>query len=186
MFEIIGLMIIVISVSGVIDKYVPNFYIYSIILLMVSILHQAYSTKKYLKNPSINEIRVRNKNDNYAAVFPFIMGLMICIGSVLFFFITENEKTTVLVYFLLGLTFTYQGLNFVPGGSLRFEGNMLDFQNGTVKKKIQIEKIYSFSINEDSIIFYINEAKEEVIFQHLELNESDIQNLDYFLKANIK
>lgn len=63
---------------------------------------------------------------------------------------------------------------------------MLDFQNGTVKKKIQIEKIYSFSINEDSIIFYINEAKEEVIFQHLELNESDIQNLDYFLKANIK
>lgn len=186
LFEIVGLLIIVISVIGVTDGYVPNLHIYSTVLIIASILYEVYKTKKYIKNHSLKEIRIRNSNDSYGNVFPFIMGSMICISSVLFLFISDGEKLSVYIYFLLGLAFVYQGLNFMPGASLRFEGNVLDFQNGTIKKKIQIEKNDSFSINEDSIIFHIGEAKDEVVFQHLELNESEIQILNNFLKVNIK
>ena len=186
LFEIAGLALIIISILGIIDEYVPDLYIYTGILLIVSILYEVYNTKKYLKTLPSTEMRIRNRNDSYANVFPFIMGSMMCLASTLFFFITEGEKLQVLVYFLLGLTFLYKGINFMPGALLRFDKNMLNFQNGTVKKKIRIGKSDSFSINNDSIIFNLGEAGEQIILQHLELNDSEIKNLEYFLKANSK
>ncbi|WP_157505280.1 hypothetical protein [Flavobacterium antarcticum] len=129
---------------------------------------------------------MRNKNDSYFNIFPFILGSILCIVMLLFFLISESEKILISTYFLVALSFIIQGLNFIPTASLLFHDNKLTFQNGIVKKTIEIEKVASFSINDDSITFSIREQEEKIILQHLELNGSEIKNIDYFLKKNVK
>ncbi|CAM4009869.1 hypothetical protein FLAN108750_04980 [Flavobacterium antarcticum] len=186
LFEIIALLIILLCLLVDSDEYVPNLNIYINLLLIASIIYEVFKSRNYLKHLSSSEIRMRNKNDSYFNIFPFILGSILCIVMLLFFLISESEKILISTYFLVALSFIIQGLNFIPTASLLFHDNKLTFQNGIVKKTIEIEKVASFSINDDSITFSIREQEEKIILQHLELNGSEIKNIDYFLKKNVK
>ena len=168
-----------------IENYIPNFYNYLPIIWIISIIYEIYKKKKYLKNIPENELRIRNMNDSYFDILPFISGTIICIFSVLGFLFTDSDKTPIILFFILGFVSIFQGLITVPNAVIKYYNGNLNFENGTIKQNIKIEEIDTFQITENQINFLKNN-ENKLIFQHLELNKVEIENTALFLKKYLK
>lgn len=178
-FEIISVLLIILYVSTDIVSY----YFFPLIFIIASI-YDIYKTKKYLKEKPKNEIRIRTKNDSYYNLIPFILGSIFCIFSVFYYFVTETEKIGVIIFFIFGVTQIFQGLNFIPKSFIKIENEKLNVENGKIKLKIEVNKIKTFQINEEKIIFTTDDEKTLTI-QNLELNTSEITEIESFLKSYI-
>ena len=77
-----------------------------------------------------------------------------------------------------------KGLNFLPSGLIKIENENLNYENGKTIKKIEVNKIKEFEISDEEIKF-INENEEIIKLQHLELNNTEIKQTEYFLKKYI-
>ncbi len=179
-FEIVGLLLIILFVLTDIVGY----YFFPLIWIIASI-YEIYKTKKYLKENPKNEIRIRTKNDSYYNVIPFILGSIFCLFSIFFYFVTETEKLGVIIFFIFGVTQILQGLNFIPNSFIKIENENLNVNNGKILKKIEVNKIRTFQINEE-IIKFTTEDERTFTIQHLELNTSEIKKIESFLKRYIK
>ena len=179
-FEIVGLLLIILLVLTDIVGY----YFFPLIWIIASI-YEIYKTKKYLKENPKNEIRIRTKNDSYYNVIPFILGSIFCLFSIFFYFVTETEKLGVIIFFIFGVTQILQGLNFIPNSFIKIENENLNVNNGKILKKIEVNKIRTFQINEE-IIKFTTEDERTFTIQHLELNTSEIKKIESFLKRYIK
>ena len=178
-FEITGVLLIILSVS---TDFV-GYYFFPLIWIIASI-YDIYKTKKYLKEKPKNEIRIRTKNDSYYNLIPFILGSIFCLFSVFFYFVTETEKIGVIIFFFFGVTQILQGLNFIPNSFIKVENENLNFENGKIKQNIDVNKIRTFEINEEKIKF-TTEDEKNITLQHLELNTSEITEVERFLKKYI-
>lgn len=178
-FEITGLLLIILSVSTDFIGY----YFFPLILIIASI-YDIYKTKKYLMEKPKNEIRIRTKNDTYYNLIPFILGSIFCLFSIFFYFVTETEKIGVIIFFIFGVTQILQGLNFIPNSFIKIENENLIVVNGKLKLKIELNKIRTYEINEEKIKF-TTENEKTFNIQHLELNPSEITEIDCFLKNYI-
>ena len=110
---------------------------------------------------------------------------MCCIGSVFIFFISDVDKTPIILFFILGLVTILQGLITIPSAKIKCENGKLNFENGTVTQNIEISEIRTFEITENDINF-LKENNNKLILQHLELNETEIVKTKSFLKKYIK
>ncbi len=176
-FEIISVLLIILYVSTDFISY----YFFPLIFIIASI-YDIYKTKKYLKEKPKNEIRIRTKNDSYYNLIPFIFGSIFCLFSVFYYFVTETEKIGVIIFFVFGVTQIFQGLNFIPKSFIKIENEKLNVENGKIKLKIEVNKIKTFQINEEKIIFTTDDEKILTI-QNLELNTSEITEIESFLKS---
>lgn len=140
--------------------------------------------KKYLKNKPETEIRVRDKNNSYTDILPFILGFIIIIFSVIGFFIIDNEKEIAVLYFIYGLVMLSQGIITVPNAVIKYENEILKFENGNKKENVEIILIKNIEVSEDQInVRYKDERK--FVFQHLELNQTEIQMVNDFFKKYV-
>lgn len=178
-FEITGILLIILAIS---TDFV-GYYFFPLIWTIASI-YDIYKTKKYLEEKPKNEIRIRTKNDSYYNLIPFILGSIFCLFSVFFYFITETEKIGVIIFFIFSVTQILQGLNFIPNSFIKIENENLYVENGKLKLKIKLNKIRTFEINEEKIKFTTEDEKTFNI-QHLELNTSEITEIECFLKNYI-
>lgn len=179
-FVLVGFVIYVIN-GGTMKSY--NF----IPILWIGInINEIYKVKKYLKNKPENEIRIRNKNDNYNSILPFIMGFLICFFAILVYFIKESEKIGVFSFFILGLTSVFGGLNTLPSALIKVENGILNFKNGKIKVNIVIKNIKSFVINEAEIRIVKKDSTSQFVLQHLEMNESEIELVEKFLNLHLE
>lgn len=178
-FEIIGVLLIILFVF----TDIKGFYLFPLIWIIAS-LYDIYKTKKYLKEKPKNEIRIRTKNDSYYNLLPFILGSIFCLFSVFFYFKTETEKIGILFFFIFGVTQILQGLYFIPSSFIKVENENLNVENGKVNFNIKVNNISIFEINEENIKFITNDEKTFSI-QHLELNSSEIHEIENFLKDYI-
>jgi len=178
-FEIVGVALIILFVF----TDIKSFYFFPLIWIIAS-LYDIYKAKKYLKGKPKNEIRIRTKNDSYYNLVPFILGSIICLFSVFFYFITETEKIGILIFFIFGITQILQGLYFIPSSFIKVKKENLNVENGKVHHNIEVNNIRAFEINEENIKFITGDEKAFTI-QHLELNTSEIAEIENFLKNYI-
>jgi|GEM_PF-3699154 len=178
------LIFIIISFIIDIDNYVPGvsqiFPFIGIFLLIFDI----YKSHKYLKNKPKDEIRIRNNNDSYFYLLPFIIGSIFCLTSLIIFFLNENKTMSILL-FLSGLILIFKGLTFVPNALIKIENGILHLENGKVIEKLKIDSLEKIIIRKDNIEFKIVKDKK-IIFSHLELNLAEIESTRNFLKENTK
>ena len=167
-----------------IKTYIPDFHNYIPLIWIVSILFDVYKKKKYLKNKPETEIRIRDKNNSYTDILPFIFGFIIITFSVVGFFIFDNEKEIVLLYFISGLVMLYQGIISLPNAIIKFENGSLKFENGNQKEIIETLLIKNIEVLEDQINVKTLDDKK-FVFQHLELNQSEIEMVNDFFKKYI-
>ncbi len=167
-----------------IQKFIPRFYNYIPLIWIVSIFFDVYEKKKYLKNKPETEIKVRDKNNSYTDILPFIFGFIIIIFSVIGFFIIDNEKEIAVLYFISGLVMLFQGIITVPNAVIKYENEILKFENGNKKENIEIKLIKDIEVSEDQINVKYNDDKK-FLFQHLELNQSEIKMVNDFFKKYI-
>ncbi len=166
------------------QKFIPRFYNYIPLIWIVSIFFDVYEKKKYLKNKLETEIRVRDKNNSYTDILPFILGFIIIIFSVIGFFIIDNEKEIAVLYFISGLVMLSQGIITVPNAVIKYENEILKFENGNKKENVEIILIKNIKVSEDQInVRYKDERK--FVFQHLELNQTEIQMVNDFFKKYV-
>lgn len=166
------------------QKFIPRFYNYIPLIWIVSIFFDVYEKKKYLKNKPETEIRVRDKNNSYTDILPFILGFIIIIFSVIGFFIIDNEKEIAVLYFISGLVMLSQGIITVPNAVIKYENEILKFENGNKKENVEIILIKNIEVSEDQInVRYKDERK--FVFQHLELNQTEIQMVNDFFKKYV-
>lgn len=183
-YEFVAVFLIILLVFVDSESYFSNLYYFIPIIWIVADVYDIYKIKKYLREKPLNEIRIRTKNDSYYNLLPFILGSILCLFSVLFYFITEYEKVGVIIYFIFGLSQILKGLNFLPSGLIKIENENLNYENGKTIKKIEVNKIKEFEISDEEIKF-INENEEIIKLQHLELNNTEIKQTEYFLKKYI-
>lgn len=179
-FVLVGFVIYVIN-----DVTFKSYNFIPILWIGINI-YEIYKVKKYLKNKPENEIRIRNKNDNYNSILPFIMGFLICFFAILFYFIKESEKNGVFSFFILGLTSIFGGLNMLPSALIKVENGILYFENGKVKMNIVIKNIKSFVINEAEIRIVKKDSTSQFVLQYLEMNESEIELVEKFLNLHLE
>lgn len=166
------------------QKFIPRFYNYIPLIWIVSIFFDVYEKKKYLKNKPETEIRVRDKNNSYTDILPFILGFIIIIFSVIGFFIIDNEKEIAVLYLISGLVMLSQGIITVPNAVIKYENEILKFENGNKKENVEIILIKNIEVSEDQInVRYKDERK--FVFQHLELNQTEIQMVNDFFKKYV-
>jgi len=183
-FGIVTVTCVVLLFFVDISDYFPKFYYYIPLIWIVSIIYDIYKTKKYLKNIPENEFRIRNKNNSYYDLLPFIMGFILCSISILFFFISETDKFPIALLFVLGFVSILQGLNSIPSALIKCENGILHFENENIKNVIEVQDVKKFDIKEDEILIFDNDNKT-IAFRYLELNQSEIEKTEKFLKKYI-
>jgi hypothetical protein len=181
---IVTVTLVVLMIIVDLSKHIPQFYSYLLLTWSISIVYDIYKSKKYLKNIPQNELRIRNTNDSYYGLLPFIMGSILVVISILFFFIVEDDKTMVVALFISGIAYILQGLNSVPSAILIYQDGILNFENEKVKKTIIVQNILDFTIKENEIILN-NGFENRVVFQYLELNQVEIEKTEKFLRKYI-
>lgn len=180
-FTTIFLLLIALSIFIDIDKIIPNFSEYSPLFFPFLYIIDIFETVKYSKNKPDNEIRIKNSNDNYYNIIPFIFGVIYCSFSIIFFFVTENEKILSVLYFIAGLIFIFRGLIFIPSALIKNENGKLYLENGKEINSFEIEHIKTLILSERDIS--LNFQNDKIyIFSHLELNATEIEKIDSFIK----
>lgn len=173
-------LIFIVDVFIDIDQYIPDYSNYFPFIWIPLMGIEVYQSLKYLKNKPENEIRLRSNNDTYLNMLPFIFGLLACLISIVFFFLNEN-KIVLILFFILGLLSILQGVIIIPSALIKKENENLYFENGKQKHSVEIEQIESILFTENDLSLKIKEGKN-YYFQHLELNQTDINNTTIFLR----
>jgi hypothetical protein len=179
---ILVLIFIMISFIIDIDKYIPGLSEIFPFIWIFFLIFDIYKSSKYLKNKPKNEIRIRSKNDSYYYLLPFILGIIFCVISAIFFF---SNQTTIFAIcsFLSGIILIFKGLIFIPSVLIKKENGEIHLENGKIIKNIKIESLKNVIIKEDKVEFnLINE--EKFIFPHLELNLTEIDIIKTFFEEN--
>lgn len=180
-FTIIIFLIITLSTFIDINKFIPNFSKYLPFFLPFLYLIDIFETISYSKNKPENEIRIKSSNDNYYNIIPFILGVIYCIFSIVLFFGTENNKILSVIYFISGLIFIFKGLIFIPTVLIKNDNGKLYLENGREINSFEIEHIESIVLSESDISLNLQNNKK-YIFSHLELNATEIEKTNVFIK----
>lgn len=183
-FTIFVISLVVLSLFIDIEQYIPGFHSYMPIIWVPAVIFDIYETKKYLKNKPETEIRVRNKNNSYSDILPYIAGSIMIIFSVIGFFQLESEKGIIILYIIAGLILIFQGIISLPNAVIKYENENLKFDNGNQKENIEVVLIKDVEVSEDQINVKTIDDKK-FIFQHLELNQSEIEMVNDFFKKYI-
>lgn len=186
LFTIFVISLLVLFLFIDIEQYIPGFYNYMPIIWVPAVIFDIYETKKYLKNKPESEIRVRNKNNSYSDILPYIAGSIMIIFSVIGFFQLESEKGIIILYIIAGLILIFQGIISLPNAVIKYENEILKFENGNQKENIETILIKDIEVSEDQIIVKYKDDKK-FVFQHLELNQTEIEMVnDFFNKYVVK
>jgi hypothetical protein len=180
-FTIIIFLIITLSTFIDINKFIPNFSKYLPLFLPFLYLIDIFETISYSKNKPENEIRIKSSNDNYYNIIPFILGVIYCVFSIVLFFATENNKILSVIYFISGLIFIFKGLIFIPTVLIKNDNGKLYLENGREINSFEIEHIESIVLSESDISLNLQNNKK-YIFSHLELNATEIEKTNVFIK----
>ncbi|QBN18585.1 hypothetical protein [Flavobacterium nackdongense] len=180
-FTTIFLLIITLSIFIDINKYIPNFSECLPLFIPFLYIIDIFESIRYSKNKPENEIRIKSNNDNYYSIIPFIFGVIYCFFSIIFFFITENEKLLSVLYFISGLIFIFKGLIFIPSVLVKNDNGKLYLENGKEINSFEIEHIESIVLSESDIRLNLHNNKK-YIFSHLELNATEIEKTTIFIK----
>lgn len=186
LFTILEIGSVIVLLLLDIQKYIPGFYNYLPFVWVPSVIFDIYQTKKYLKNKPESEIRVRDKNNSYTDILPFIFGSLIILFSIMGFFLLESDKGIIVFYIISGLVLIFQGIVSLPNAIIKYENEILKFVNGNQKENIETILIKEIEVSEDQINVKTVDDKK-FVFQHLELNQTEIEMVnDFFNKYVVK
>lgn len=183
--DIVATILIIVLVWSDVSQNIPYFDLWLPLLWIFFILMDIYKKRKYLKNKPDKKVRISSNNDSYFAALPFILGFIVCIVSLLLYFIMDMENRTVIAYFILGLVLLIQGLQIIPTVVIKIHEGNLEFEHGKIKKSVSIHSFNTFLVTENEISLSSN-VEETIVFQHLELTNSEIELTNNFLKKYIK
>jgi hypothetical protein len=183
--DIVATILIMVLVWSDVSQNIPYFDLWLPLLWIFFILMDIYKKRKYLKNKPDNEVRISSNNDSYFTALPFISGIIVCLVSLLFYFIMDMENNSVIAYFILGLVLLIQGLQIIPTVVIKIHEGNLEFEHGKIKKSVSIHSFNTFLVTENEISLSSN-VEETIVFQHLELTNSEIELTNNFLKKYIK
>ena len=184
LFTIFVISLLVLSLFIDIEQYILGFYNYMPIIWVPAVIFDIYETKKYLKNKPETEIRIRNKNNSYFDILPYIAGSVMIIFSAIGFFQFESEKGIIILYVIAGLILILQGIVSLPNAVIKYESEFLKFENGNQKENIEMVLIKDVEVLEDQINIKTKNDKT-FVFQHLELNQSEIEKVNDFFNKYI-
>lgn len=184
LFTIFVIILVILSIFIDVEQYIPGFYNCMPIIWIPAVIFDIYETKKYLKNKPETELRVRNKNNSYSDILPYIAGSIMIIFSVIGFFQLESKKGIIILYIIAGLILIFQGIITLPNAVIKYENEILKFENGNQKENIETILIKDIEVSEDQIIVKYKDEKK-FVFQHLELNQTEIQMVNDFFKKYV-
>lgn len=168
-----------------VSRDIPYFDLGLPILCIFFILLDIYKKRKYLRNKPEQEVRISSNNDSYFSAFPFIAGFIVCVVSLLFYFIMDMENNLLIAYSILGLVLLIQGLQIIPTVLIKVKDGNLEFEHGIIRKTVPVHCVNTFSVTENEIRLNSNEV-ETLVFQHLELTTSEIELTTNFLRRYVK
>lgn len=183
--DIVATILFIILLWSDLSQNIPYFDLWLPLLWMFFILIDIYKKRKYLRNKPENEVRISSNNDSYFAALPFISGFIVCLVSLLLYFIMDMESSTAIAYSILGLLLLMQGLQIIPTVVIKIHEGNLEFEHGNIKKSVPIHSFNAFSVTENEI-WLKSDVEETIVFQHLELTISEIELTNNFLKKYIK
>jgi hypothetical protein len=164
------------------EKYIPNYYILVLNSWILLYAFDVIGDRKKIKNTPKNEMRINSNNDNYFAVLPFIIGVIIVFVSCILFLVNKNFTLTIIL-FIAGIANILRGIYFIPSALIRKEDSQLYLENGKVKKNIPHEQIESINCSSREIKFILKD-ETSYIFSHLELNEMTITKINDFINTS--
>lgn len=88
------------------------------------------------------------------------------------------------MYIIAGLILIFQGIITLPNAVIKYENEILKFENGNQKENIETILIKDIEVSEDQIIVKYKDEKK-FVFQHLELNQTEIQMVNDFFKKYV-
>lgn len=181
---ILPILIVILYLSGI-GNAIPYFDVFLPTVWISSTLFSIYKTKKYSKKIPETEIRLRNKNDSYTEIAPFILATIGIIFSIFGFLISNNEdKPTCVTYFILCLVTAWEAIIKLPSVKVYYENGSIKFINGKVTKVIETSSVISFNVKKEEILF-TSKDQSICIFDHLELNDNEIEKSKIFLNRYI-
>lgn len=180
----VAVLFIALAFSDV-GQNVPHFDLWIPIFGIIFTLFDIYQKNKYLRNKPENEVRISSNNDSYFNVLPFILGVIVGMCSILFYFILEMENNLIIAYFVLGVVILIQGLQIIPTVVIKIEKDILEFEHGTIRKSIPMGSFNTFLVSENEIRLNSDDLNP-IVLEHLHLTVSEIELTNNFLKSYIK
>lgn len=88
------------------------------------------------------------------------------------------------MYVIAGLLLILQSIVSLPNAVIKYESEFLKFENGNQKENIEMVLIKDVEVLEDQINIKTKNDKT-FVFQHLELNQSEIEKVNDFFNKYI-
>ncbi|WP_432670009.1 hypothetical protein [Flavobacterium sp. SM2513] len=183
--DIVVMVLFIAFLLSDVSSNVPYFDLGLPLLWIFFTLLDIYKKRKYLRNIPEHEIRISSNNDSYFSAFPFIAGFIVCVVSLLFYFVMDMENNLLIAYSILGLLLIIQGLQIIPTALIKVNDDNLEFEHAKIKKSVPIHSFNTFSVTENEIRLNSDEV-ETLVFQHLELTTSEIDLTTNFLRRYVK
>ena len=181
--RVIGVVIVLVFTFIGLNKSIDPIYIP--LILIASTIWSIYLKLKYRNRKSSNQLRIPTYNDDYYRILPFIFGVLLTVGGFFVIIYVESDEIFWSVMITLGILLLISGALFVPSGIIEIKTNELTFVNGTQKKTIEIEKLNNIDLKPSNIIF-TDKNQEKHYMNHLNLEESDYQNISDFIYDKLK
>lgn len=150
----------------------------------ISIIWAIFYNLRYRNGKVISELRIRTKNDDYYQILPFIIGPIILVGGICAFIFINQYLAFTSLMILNGFLLLISGFLFVPSGIIEVKNDVLRLKNETQINKVWIEEILNFELKPEGIIL-TQTNQRKFYLNHMNLNESDYQNITDFLNLRL-
>ena len=146
------------------------------------LIYNLYSKFQYRKG-NANYILFPTVNDQYSKVTSVILGLIVCVLSVVAIVWTDNFRHYAALGILVGMLVFCNGIFDLPKGMLKIEGNEMNIAG--LDGKIDIRQVKELNIYNDRIVI-TNIYNENQRLGNLEIDVVSAQRIDNYILNNKK
>ncbi|MFN3755219.1 hypothetical protein [Flavobacterium sp.] len=146
------------------------------------LIYNLYSKFQYRKG-NANYILFPTVNDQYSKVTSVILGLIVCVLSVVAIVWTDNFRHYAALGILVGMLVFCNGIFDLPKGMLKIEGNEMTIAG--LDGKIDIRQVKELNIYNDRIVI-TNIYNENQRLGNLEIDVVSAQRIDNYILNNKK
>ena|SRR5690606_29265326 len=146
------------------------------------LIYNLYSKFQY-RNGNANYILFPTVNDQYSKITSVILGLIVCVLSVVAIVWTDDFRLYGALGILVGVLVFLNGVLDLPKGMLKIEGNVMNIAG--IDGKIDIRQVKELNIYNDRIVV-TNIYNENQRLGNLEIDVVSAQYIDNYILNNKK
>jgi Ca2+/Na+ antiporter len=146
------------------------------------LIYNLYSKFQYRKG-NANYILFPTVNDQYSKITSVILGLIVCLLSVVAIVWTDDFRLYGALGILVGVLVFFNGIFDLPKGMLKIEGNVMNIAG--IDGKIDIRQVKELNIYNDRIVV-TNIYNENQRLGNLEIDVISAQYIDNYILNNKK